>query len=37
MNISYETFIGERLDEDYEYSGGLLWDGEKSIVDKPEV
>lgn len=37
MNISYEMFIGERLDEDYEYPGGLLWDGEKSIVDKPEV
>jgi len=37
MEISYEMYKYEKIDEDYEYPGGPLWDGEKLIIDKPII
>ncbi|KAI0534911.1 glycoside hydrolase [Xylaria digitata] len=35
INVSEAMRLGTVIDEDYLYPGGLRWDGEKLIVDKP--
>jgi len=37
METSLEMYNGKKLDDNYEYPGGPLWDGEKLTVDKPVV
>jgi hypothetical protein len=35
MEVSEDMFYVKKLDSDYVYGGGLLWDGENSIEDRP--
>ncbi|KAI1284704.1 glycoside hydrolase [Xylaria sp. FL0933] len=35
MTVSEDMHYGRTMDEDFVYSGGPLWDGEKLVIDKP--
>lgn len=36
METTLAMYRQEQLDENYVYPGGLLWDGEKLMEDKPQ-
>ena len=37
MTTSLEMYQMKKLDADYEYPGGGIWDGEAVVPDKPVV
>ncbi|KAI0166931.1 glycosyl hydrolase family 61-domain-containing protein [Hypoxylon sp. FL1284] len=37
MSTTLDMYRNEVLDEDFVYPGGMIWDGEKLVVDKPTV
>lgn len=37
MQVSPEMYYYEKIDKDYEYPGGPLWDGEKLVKDAPSI
>jgi hypothetical protein len=37
MSLSPEMYEYKTIDKNYEYPGGLLWDGEKFVKDVPPI